>query len=207
MVYWVLGGLMAFGGRGLLAQPPCAGVRTYAAGHRRRSAPCCIAAAGWPAAWAFCWWFRSVPCRCWPKAAPAWAVAAIAALGLLTQQILAVIAGNAQTYDYLARRDARRSAVPGRADGVAGVQPPARERGAGAAPGARPGEPRAAVAIHRAASAREHPGGGPVGSHPSDQRVGGPACSATTSRYPGRCWARSRRDCCTCCRPGAATTA
>ena len=71
------------------------------------------------------------------------------------------------------RRSIRRGAVPGRAGDLAGGQPPARERSAGAPSGGRPRQHGAALAVHRAAPARKHPGGRRAGSHPAHQRVGG----------------------------------
>ncbi len=74
------------------------------------------------------------------------------------------------------RRHAGRGAVRHRPVGVADCRSPASERGAGQAPGNRPRQPRAAVPLHRPASAREHPGGGYRGPDSPDQRDrGGPA--------------------------------
>ena len=89
-----------------------------------------------------------------------------------------------------------------RAARLADRRPPARKRGAGAPPGARPREPRAAVAVHRPAPAREHPGGGPQDrirliNESAAQMLG------DENAYPERCWARPRRGCCICWRPGA----
>ena len=97
-------------------------------------------------------------------------------------------------------------AVHRRAVRVADRQPPARERSAGAPAGSRPREPRAAVAVHRAAPAREHPGRRhrriASASSTSPRR----RCWATAAPTPAPCWARPRRACCTCWRPGARTT-
>jgi two-component system, NtrC family, sensor histidine kinase PilS len=100
LVYWILGGLMAFGGRGHW--------------HSRRAlvfVHTLLDTAG-ICALLFCSGGVSsglgillvIPVGAMSLLAEGRAslgVAALAALGLLTQQILAVIAGNAQTYDYL----------------------------------------------------------------------------------------------------------
>ena len=168
LIYWIFGGLMAFGGRGRWhSRRALVFVHTF------------LDTAG-ISALLFCSGGVSsglgillvIPVGAMSLLAEGRAslgVAALAALGLLTQQILAVLAGNAQTYDYLLAGIARRGGLPGRAHGLAGVHPAARERSAGASSGTGSGESGAAVAIHRAAPAREHPGGGPVGSHPAHQ--------------------------------------
>ena len=137
----------------------------------------------------------------------AFLIAAIAALAVLVQQISSASSAYAPPTDYTTAGVLGCGAVRHRPVGVAGRQPPARERGAGAAPGGRPRQPRAALAVHRAAPAREHPGRGSAGSDPPDQRIGRPACSATTRPTRTRCWARPRRGCCICWRPGARTQA
>ncbi len=64
----------------------------------------------------------------------------------------------------------------------------------GPPPAGRSRESRAALAVHRAAPAREHRGGRSREPHPPDQRNGGAACSATAAPIRARCSARRRRS-------------
>ena len=68
----------------------------------------------------------------------AFLIAAVAALAVLVQQVFVSLTSRRWRRRLHDRRRPRRGAVPDRARHVAGRQPPARERGAGAAPGDRP---------------------------------------------------------------------
>ncbi len=99
----------------------------------------------------------------------AFLVPAIATLGLLAQQIAANLAGYAPPTDYTTAGHARRGAVRHRPVRLAHCRSAARKRSAGAAPGDRPRQPRAALPLHRPAPAREHPRRGYQGPDPPDQ--------------------------------------
>jgi len=134
------------------------------------------------------------------------AVAALAALGLLTQQILAVIAGNAQTYDYslagmlgavvflvalmawpVSNRLRESEALVRRQEFDLAIWRSSRNTSCNACARASWSWTRRTV---------------------SDSSTSRPlGCSATISRCPGLCWERSRRDCCICCPPGDRTGA
>ena len=82
------------------------------------------------------------------------------------------------------RRRARCHSVCDLVGCAAGGESAAGKRGAGTAAGGRPGRPRAALAVHRPALAREHPGGRLAGSHPAHQRICG-RDSRRRARLPG----------------------
>ena len=94
-------------------------------------------------------------------------IAAVGALAVLVQQVFVGLTRRQLGLGVCDGRIPGPGAVRRRTRHVAGRQPLARERGAGPSPGARPREHGAAVAVHRAAPAGEHPGHRRAGSHPA----------------------------------------
>ena len=167
------------------------------------SASCCGPRAASRAAWASCCCCPSAPWRCWPATAmpsswPRWR-----RLPCWCSRCSCNLRHGHRRQPIPRRGRAGRRHLHRRAVGAAAGQPPDRKRGAGAPAGSGPRQPGAAVAVHRAAPAREHPRGGRGGPHPADQRVRRPRSSAMPMPGPARCWASARRACCSCWPAGA----
>ena len=170
IVYFAAGVAIVVGGRRLL--PNCVRPRSCTPWSTRSPSVCsCSRAAASRAASASCSWCRWAPWRCWRTTAmrscwprsPRWRCSRSRSARHVT--------GTADVSDYPSHRHPGRHRVPGRAARLAARAPPARQRGHGAPPAGRPRQPRAAVAVHRAAPAREHPGRRPREPHPADQRI------------------------------------
>ena len=162
---------------------------------------------GVAAASASCSWCRSAPWPCWPTAAtpscsrhwPRWrcwrsrSAAHVTGNGRCLPTTPPPASSAASCFSW--------PCSPGRG------APPARHRGHGAPPAGRSREPGAAVAVHRAAPAREHRGGRPRKPHPADQRIRGAAARRPRRLSRARCSAKPRRSCSIYWRPGAQRTA